>query len=95
MIGRTGWIGLIGLVLLGAAGAGCKATFFEQRLPGGRVIRARDLRLLTTTTAQIEATINPTNGIIVIRVKAASRGDAAFIEAVAAGAAKGAVQGIK
>jgi hypothetical protein len=75
--------------------AGCKVTRFSQTLPDGRVIRASDWRVFTVTTAQIEASINPTNGLIVIKVKVASRGDAAMAEAVAEGTAKGVVAGMK
>lgn len=77
------------------ASSGCKTTSFEQVLDGGRTIRVRDTRFFTVTTAKITATINPTNGVMVITVQANSRGDAAMFEAGMEGAVKGAVAAAK
>ena len=79
-----------GLFLL----AGCKLTRFAVPLPDGRIARASDFRVFTTTKAEIECTLD-TNGVVTIRIKVASKGDAAMAEAIAAGAAKGAIQGMK
>lgn len=74
---------------------GCKITSFQQTLGDGRTIRASDFRLFTVTTAEIQCTMNPTSGIVVLKVKAASRADVDALAAVAAGVAKGTAEGLK
>lgn len=84
------WLVIVPLLL-----AGCKLTTFKQAMPDGRIIVVRDIRFLTMTTAAISGTINPTNGVMIIKVTATSRPDNEALEAVAAGVAKGVVAGVK
>lgn len=74
---------------------GCKTTTFEQVLNDGRRIKVRDVRFITMTAATIEGTIDPSNGVIRIRVSASSRPDPQALEAMAKGVAQGVVAAMK
>lgn len=75
--------------------SGCKTTMFQQTLSDGRTIKVRDVRLFSVTAIELNAVINPTNGIAVIRLKTKNRGDAATIEAIANGVARGTAEALK